>query len=231
MIFSRISQDIDKKQLEALTSPVDPSARATSTSLQQKTPIALLTERQRFILNNEHGRKKPVLIVGGAGTGKTLLLLAKIQRLHDEGKLNEKAKALVVIAEHQAFLGMSFRAVLARYDGTVIVRSLQTIRDEEKLGLGGVLEALKDPENMHTKYLFVDQVEDFLGLVHDVWQQLAAFCGHEQLKLMWFLWNVVYYNRLFRPTRLGWNIARERLTKGESRFYVVQYFWYKSPKG
>jgi hypothetical protein len=158
--------------------------------------------------------------VGSAGTGKTLLLLAKIQRLHDAGELNEKAKALVVIDEGQISLGMSLRAVLARYGATVIVRSLQTIRDEEKLGLGGVLEVLKDQENMHAKYLFVDQVEDFLGLDEEVWQQLAAFCGSKQLKLMWFLWNAAAYY----PTRKSWNITEERLTKGGSWFYVVQYF-------
>jgi hypothetical protein len=112
LILSQRSKKIDIEHDNMLTTFVRAGAGELATTLQRKTPVALLTVRQRSILNYEHSGKKPVLIVGAAGTGKTFLLLAKIKQLQEENKLSKTAKALVIIHESQVCLRMFLKTSL-----------------------------------------------------------------------------------------------------------------------
>jgi hypothetical protein len=52
----------------------------------------------------------------------------------------------------------------------------------------------------------VDQVEDYIKANTDVLKELAPFRKHEQLQLMWFLYNGTFNARWFRwyfPDHLG----------------------------
>ncbi len=215
-IIHRRSQLIDQEQSEALTACVCPIADCECSMLpHQKTAIALLTGPQRSILNQRHDRKKPVLIVGSAGTGKTFLLLAKVKQLHEDKKLSKTSKALVVIEEHQVGLRMFLEDMFTRFDETVILRIAPRSHDKDQLGLTGVLDVLIEAGEC-VKYLFVDQMEDFLWVETDILELLAPFRKHEQLELMWFLWN----GRLMLLEENVWG-NRERfealLAKGLSR--------------
>lgn len=61
--------------------------------------LALLTQEQLQLLNNEYcqtNNGKPLVVHGAAGTGKTLLVLKKLQQLHKNGKLSENNRALYI---------------------------------------------------------------------------------------------------------------------------------------
>lgn len=61
--------------------------------------LALLTQEQLQLLNNDHCKLtngKPLIVHGAAGTGKTLLIIKKLQQLYDNGKLNDENKALYI---------------------------------------------------------------------------------------------------------------------------------------
>lgn len=61
--------------------------------------LALLTQEQLQLLNSEMCRtpgKAPLVVHGAAGTGKTLLVLRKLQQLHQDGKLNKQNRALYI---------------------------------------------------------------------------------------------------------------------------------------
>ncbi|KAH1027426.1 hypothetical protein HUJ05_000937 [Dendroctonus ponderosae] len=62
-----------------------------------KDLLALLTQEQVKVLTSPICQKGGALVVHGiAGTGKTLLILKKLQLLHQNGQLNEKKRALYV---------------------------------------------------------------------------------------------------------------------------------------
>jgi hypothetical protein len=184
LVLSQRSQKMDEELRQALSTTPD-RAGALSTSSRQKTRIALLTEKQRFILNPENDQDKPVLIVGDSGTGKTFLLLAKLRQLQEENLLTETAKALVIIEERQVFMRMFLEDTLgSEFGGIVTLRSAK----QSSRPLGGVLDVLNE-EREHVKYLFVDQVEDYLHRDTDLMDALLPFCEHKQLQLMWFLYN------------------------------------------
>ncbi|KAJ8927204.1 hypothetical protein NQ314_020363 [Rhamnusium bicolor] len=61
--------------------------------------LGLLTQQQLEILNSdvctkEHGG--PLVVYGAAGTGKTLLVLRKLDQLHRTGRLNDQNRALFI---------------------------------------------------------------------------------------------------------------------------------------
>ncbi|EEZ97322.1 uncharacterized protein LOC103314418 isoform X1 [Tribolium castaneum] len=59
--------------------------------------VALLTQEQMELLSGEVGRRDKVLVVhGAAGTGKTMLVLRKLQQLYHDGRLNEHNRALYI---------------------------------------------------------------------------------------------------------------------------------------
>ncbi|KAL1505915.1 hypothetical protein ABEB36_005364 [Hypothenemus hampei] len=60
-----------------------------------KNLLALLTQEQMKVLQNIHGQR-PLVVHGIAGTGKTLLILKKLQWLYENGQLNDKYKALYI---------------------------------------------------------------------------------------------------------------------------------------
>jgi hypothetical protein len=185
MILSQRSRLIDEEHSRVLTS----GAGEPSTLSSWKTPIALLTARQLFILANEHNKEKPVLIVGSAGTGKTFLLLGKLKQLKENNLLHDEAKALVIIEHGQVCLHTILKGQLAIFGAAVILRTYKYGRGKK---LRGVLDVLKR-EGELVKYLFVDQLEDFIDQNTKVLQELERFhqycCEHRQLQLMWFMWN------------------------------------------
>ncbi|XP_044263120.1 uncharacterized protein LOC123010340 isoform X2 [Tribolium madens] len=59
--------------------------------------MALLTQEQMELLNADVERREKMLVVhGAAGTGKTMLVLRKLQQLYQDGKLNEQNRALYI---------------------------------------------------------------------------------------------------------------------------------------
>ncbi|XP_017786523.1 PREDICTED: uncharacterized protein LOC108569441 [Nicrophorus vespilloides] len=60
--------------------------------------LALLTQEQLQLLDSELCQKtgKPLVVHGAAGTGKTWLILRKLQMLHQTGKLNKQNRALYI---------------------------------------------------------------------------------------------------------------------------------------
>ncbi|XP_060524020.1 uncharacterized protein LOC132700609 [Cylas formicarius] len=59
--------------------------------------LALLTRQQLKLLNSDICKRGGVLVVHGlAGTGKTLLILKKLQLLHETGQLNDENRALYI---------------------------------------------------------------------------------------------------------------------------------------
>lgn len=69
-----------------------------------KGMLALLTQEQLKLLTSNscnHGEwgahnNGPLVVHGAAGTGKTLLVLKKLQLLHEQGELNEEKRALYI---------------------------------------------------------------------------------------------------------------------------------------
>lgn len=68
-----------------------------------KGMLALLTQNQLAVLNSDCGGpgswgdgSGPQVIHGAAGTGKTLLILRKLQQLYERGELNENNRALYI---------------------------------------------------------------------------------------------------------------------------------------
>lgn len=57
--------------------------------------LALLSQEQVDLLNRRP-TNKPLIIHGAAGTGKTMLIVRKLQQLHEEGQLHKGARALYV---------------------------------------------------------------------------------------------------------------------------------------
>ncbi|XP_023703812.1 uncharacterized protein LOC111862551 isoform X3 [Cryptotermes secundus] len=57
--------------------------------------LALLSQEQVDLLNRRP-TNKPLIIHGAAGTGKTMLIIRKLQQLHEEGELHKNARALYV---------------------------------------------------------------------------------------------------------------------------------------
>lgn len=59
--------------------------------------MALLTQEQLNLLNGDFCQQSKMLVVhGAAGTGKTMLVLRKLQLLYQNGKLNEQNRALYI---------------------------------------------------------------------------------------------------------------------------------------
>lgn len=61
--------------------------------------LALLTQEQHRILNSNLCKtpgRAPLVVHGAAGTGKTLLVLKKLQQLYQNGQLNEQNRALYI---------------------------------------------------------------------------------------------------------------------------------------
>lgn len=61
--------------------------------------LALLTQSQLRLLNSKICCKSnggPLIVHGAAGTGKTMLVLRKLQQLYQTGKLNEHNRALYI---------------------------------------------------------------------------------------------------------------------------------------
>lgn len=61
--------------------------------------LALLTQQQLEVVNSDECTKqegKPLVVYGAAGTGKTLLVLRKLDQLHRAGRLNDQNRALYV---------------------------------------------------------------------------------------------------------------------------------------
>lgn len=66
--------------------------------------LALLTQEQLKLLTSSstsqnelnEGCAGPLVVHGAAGTGKTLLVLKKLQLLHEQGELNEEERALYI---------------------------------------------------------------------------------------------------------------------------------------
>lgn len=61
--------------------------------------LALLTQEQLQLLNSEMCTtpgNAPLVVHGAAGTGKTLLVLRKLQQLYQDGKLNKQNRALYI---------------------------------------------------------------------------------------------------------------------------------------
>lgn len=52
--------------------------------------------QEQVDLLNRRPTAKPLIIHGAAGTGKTMLIVRKLQQLHEEGLLHEKARALYI---------------------------------------------------------------------------------------------------------------------------------------
>lgn len=62
-----------------------------------KNLLALLTRQQLELLETDICKKGGSLVVHGiAGTGKTLLVIKKLQQLHEKGELNAKNRALYI---------------------------------------------------------------------------------------------------------------------------------------
>lgn len=64
-----------------------------------KGMLALLTQEQHQLLNSQLCKiagRAPLVVHGAAGTGKTLLVLRKLQQLYQDGKLNEQNRALYI---------------------------------------------------------------------------------------------------------------------------------------
>ncbi|XP_068085763.1 uncharacterized protein [Anabrus simplex] len=59
--------------------------------------LALLSQEQVDLLSRrEFNERRPLIIHGAAGTGKTMLIIRKLQQLYEEGRLHEKARALFI---------------------------------------------------------------------------------------------------------------------------------------
>lgn len=61
--------------------------------------LALLNQEQLEILNSRtcHATQGgPLVVHGAAGTGKTLLVLKKLEQLHHDGQLDENNRALYI---------------------------------------------------------------------------------------------------------------------------------------
>lgn len=61
--------------------------------------LALLTRQQLNIMNSSECTREeggPLVIYGAAGTGKTLLVLRKLDQLHRAGRLNDRNRALYI---------------------------------------------------------------------------------------------------------------------------------------
>lgn len=61
--------------------------------------LALLTGEQLDLINNDfcqRAKGKPLVIHGPAGTGKTLLIIKKLQQLFQRGLLNKENRALYI---------------------------------------------------------------------------------------------------------------------------------------
>lgn len=61
--------------------------------------IALLTQEQLQLLKHKECNAQeagPLVVHGAAGTGKTLLVLKKLEELYFTGRLNEENRALVI---------------------------------------------------------------------------------------------------------------------------------------
>ncbi len=189
MILSHRSKVIDKEHSTYIASGVgsghgDPAA--------QQTQIALLTPLQMYILANQRHPEKPALILGSAGTGKTFLLVGKIKLLREKDLINEQAKALVIVHADQCGLYAQLKAKLDPFGPAVVIRSVD--RNGRKKKPKVLLDFLKTSNSMQgVKYVFVDQLEDFVERSTDVLAELAAFNEYRrqnpQIQLLWFLWN------------------------------------------
>lgn len=61
--------------------------------------MALLNQEQLDILNSNAckvNKGSPLVVHGAAGTGKTLLILKKLEQLYHSGQLNEQSRALYI---------------------------------------------------------------------------------------------------------------------------------------
>jgi hypothetical protein len=126
--------------------------------------MALLSPDQVSILNEEKkirtkDEKKPVLIVGGAGTGKTFLVLMKLQKLKEQGRLNEYHRAVIAIPQKStAFIAwmqyeLHKRKLWDRVDLYCIDGS--TLRAFQS-SLESILQEFDS-----AKFIFFDQIEDY----------------------------------------------------------------------
>jgi hypothetical protein len=125
------------------------------------------------------------LIIGGAGTGKTFLVARKIETLSKN--LTTDTKVLVVVEGHQVGLYWELKRKYSCYKDNVEVccvdhddsKQLQSLRDfiQARIEAGKV------------KYVFVDQLEDFVAKKTHVVKELEGFCEVIKCELLWFLWN------------------------------------------
>jgi hypothetical protein len=132
-----------------------------------KETMALLSPDQVSILNEkkkirpEDEKKKPVLIVGGAGTGKTFLVLMKLQKLKEQGRLNEYHRAVIAISQKST-------AFTAWMQYELHKRKLRDLVDLCHID-GSTLRAFQSSlesilqEHDSAKFIFFDQIEDYLG--------------------------------------------------------------------
>ena len=162
-------------------------AKSIREPLQPDCPNAkqsILSPVQKALVTQPLRNRKPVLIMGSTGTGKTFTALEKINNIFDCGLLSADAKAIYIVKSSQLCLSWWLKKKLAVFGELVEVAMADSFKS--------LMKMLEDTTTTaDVKYVFVDQLEDFIDPNTDVFEllKLLRLTLLDRFELMWILWN------------------------------------------